>query len=355
MNEIKKLVKISQYAGQRYDLVQASAGNSSVKLNNGEMLIKKSGSLLSEINGKSDCAIIRTNQVANILSDKKILLSQNKRERESIASNFVKRATIKNNNRPSIETLLHSILLKYTLHTHPLVVIILSIRKDWKKILKEIFNTDEISTIDYFTPGIDLAISLKEDLDQFDSIPNIIFLQNHGLIITSDNYIDIIHITEYVIEKIEKFLSIDMNRYKLTNKVTLLFEKVSKSFLLSYLSEDLFLTEVLKSKSELFDCGPCSPDTLVFCGYYPVRLKNEKDYLSIFEYKKKFNDLPKIIIIKNSILFVASTIKKAKEIEEVFKQHIISLFFNHDNINTLNKYELDYLANWESEKFRQKK
>ena len=49
MNELNKLIKLSKYAGERFDLVQAGGGNSSVKLENGEMLIKASGFILSDV------------------------------------------------------------------------------------------------------------------------------------------------------------------------------------------------------------------------------------------------------------------------------------------------------------------
>ena len=42
MIELKNFVEISKYAGERFDLVQAAGGNTSVKLKNSEMLIKAS-------------------------------------------------------------------------------------------------------------------------------------------------------------------------------------------------------------------------------------------------------------------------------------------------------------------------
>ena len=63
MNEIKDLVDISKYAGERFDLIQAGGGNSSVKLENGEMLIKASGFILSDMdenNGYSRVDIKKT-------------------------------------------------------------------------------------------------------------------------------------------------------------------------------------------------------------------------------------------------------------------------------------------------------
>ena len=55
MSEIKNFVEISKYAGERLDLVQAAGGNSSVKLNNGEMFNKqKHTQLMNDISKKTN-------------------------------------------------------------------------------------------------------------------------------------------------------------------------------------------------------------------------------------------------------------------------------------------------------------
>ena len=115
MIEIKNLIEISKYAGERFDLVQAAGGNSSVKLKSDEMLIKASGFLLSDISENIGYSKVITSSVAKIVRENEILESRDKRERELLTSQFLKNATIDENNRPSIETLLHSLLLKYTL------------------------------------------------------------------------------------------------------------------------------------------------------------------------------------------------------------------------------------------------
>ena len=46
----KDFVEISRYAGSRFDLIQASGGNTSVKLDGNRLLIKASGVHLSEVN-----------------------------------------------------------------------------------------------------------------------------------------------------------------------------------------------------------------------------------------------------------------------------------------------------------------
>ena len=205
MIEIKNFVEISKYAGERFDLVQASGGNSSVKITDTKMLIKASGFLLSDINENKGYSKVDFCRVANILKDKSITAEIDKTKREVLVKKLIEDATLDENNRPSIETLLHSSLYKYTLHTHPVVVNMVVIQKEWREMLTSIFKDEEIALVPYKTPGIDLALELVRVINTLKKIPKIIFLQNHGLIITSNNIEDIKKITELVLEKIEKF------------------------------------------------------------------------------------------------------------------------------------------------------
>jgi len=353
MNEIKSLVEISKYAGERFDLVQAGGGNSSVKFDDGKMAIKASGFLLSEVTENSGYSMVLTKQIANIVKNQQIINAKNKKVRESLTSNLIKTATIDKKNRPSIETLLHSLLLKYTLHTHPIVVTMIVSQKNWKKLLYKIFGNNEITLIDYKTPGIELALELYNNIKKIKKIPNIIFLQNHGLIVTSNKITDIKKLTENVLNKIEKFLHIDMSRYKLTTKLTNMCNNIEKTMYISYLSEDSFLNKMLQENRELFFKKPLYPDSLVYCGVSCVEINNFNNYNIIKEYKNKYFEQPKIIIYKNNIYIRAQNIKKAKEIEDVLKFHIMVLSQVSKSINFLEFDELSYLLNWEAEKFRQ--
>ena len=114
MDELSDFVQISRYAGERFDLVQAGGGNSSVKLDNDEMLIKASGFLLSEVTKDRGFSTVDTKKVANILTNKAIKSETNSRKRESIAANLINEAILDKKNRPSIETLLHSFIQIYS-------------------------------------------------------------------------------------------------------------------------------------------------------------------------------------------------------------------------------------------------
>ncbi len=356
MNEIKDLVEISKYAGERFDLTQAGGGNSSVKLENGCMLIKASGYLLSDVEVDKGYSTVVTEQVAVITKCKDIINEKNKRKREHLAASLVENATIDKENRPSIETILHSSLHKFTLHTHSVVVNMITIQKNWKEILLDIFNDYEIGLIPYRTPGIDLGIELNKNLQDFKNTPNIIFLQNHGLIVSSERVKDISLLNEMILERIENYLKIDMNKYKLPNKISALLKSIDNNFYnITYLSDDSYLCERLKENKDLFFQAPFCPDVFVFCGIGALEIENLEDSTNIKNYRENFFELPKVIIFDQNIFFIAPNIKKAKEMEEVMKFHIMVLK------NTLIKDkiflevdELAYLNNWEAEKFRQK-
>lgn len=348
-----ELKEISKYAGERFDLVQAGGGNTSVKLNDNEMIIKASGFSLSDVSESSGFSRVYTNKIAGIVRNKDILNSTNKREREKITEKLVRDSTMDDMNRPSIETLLHSLLHKYTLHTHPIVVNMIVMRKDWKAILKVIFDDVDFVAVEYKTPGIELALALDCELTKINHVPKIVFLQNHGLIITSNKKQEIKELTEYVLNKIEKYLSIDMQKYKLTNKITDLFNSVEINSNISYLCEDMFLNEQLNDNQEMYFSKPFCPDSLVYCGVNAVYLHNLLDVATLLIYKEQFNELPKVVIFENRIFFIAVNVKKAKELEEVFKFHIMVLLQNKElSNNFLDLEELAYLSNWEAEQFR---
>ena len=354
MSEIKDFVEISKYAGERFDLVQAGGGNSSVKYYNDEMIIKASGFLLSDVKVDSGYSKVITSKIANIVKNETIVTESDKRKRESLTATLVQEATIDKTNRPSIETLLHSFLYKYTLHTHPVVVNMIVIQKEYKEILLSIFKDENIALVPYKTPGIELALELDKTLQTFEKIPNIIFLQNHGLIVTSPHKQDIQRITEKVLEKIETHLKVDMSRFKLTNKISYLLNSVQKNSNISYLSEDGYLNEQLSLRQELFLQTPFCPDSLVFCGVSAVVTEDLFDISSLESYREKYFELPKVIVFQNNLFFIAPNVKKAKEMEEVMKFNIMVLEQSvKSDKNFLELEELAYLSDWEAEKYRQ--
>lgn len=352
MKEKRELVRLSKYAGERFDIVQGSGGNLSVKLDTGIMLIKESGFSLSELELERGYTKISLKKVLNILHNSQATTpgERNKRDRriEKLISN--------QSRKPSIEVFLHALLYKYTLHVHPLVVNAVTCRKDWRRALSSLF-VSSAAFVDYKTPGIELAITLNEAIAEYckkyGNKPKLIFLQNHGLIVSSDESNEIIKLIEATLNKLERYLGIDLKKYKLVSKISKLVNSLENTSYVAYFSSDSELNNLIKKRRELFSRTPFCPDVLVFCGIMPLRIKNLYDKRPLLIYRKKFFGLPKVVIFNKNIFFIAPNLKKAKEIEDVFKAHILTLSFSKKEVNFLKKDELLYLNNWEAEKNRQ--
>ena len=134
--ELEKFIRMSKYAGERFDLVQAGSGNSSVKLKNNIMLVKASGFLLSDVEHNKGYVKVDNKKVMGILENNE-LLKLSKKERDSLVSRHISDAVIESDSKPSIETFLHALLSNYTLHIHPIAVNAVTCRQDWKEILND--------------------------------------------------------------------------------------------------------------------------------------------------------------------------------------------------------------------------
>lgn len=349
---INELIKISKYAGMREDLVQAGGGNSSVKLGKQEMLIKASGCLLGEMGesfgySKVDYAII-----AKFLEEH----SANKLSEED--GKACLESAILEGKRPSIETFLHSITDNITLHTHPATVNVLTSRQGGMEILKNMFP--DALLVDYATPGIKLAQTYykryKEQLCSKDGF-QIIFLKNHGLIVSGKTAEEVMARTEYVVNKIAEYLNFDYSRYSnstyLYNLLTGLGAIKKNSIV--YLSTDSDIMSAAKLLEEVeagtFDFGFC-PDCLVYCGTNVLCVNegiNERQILNFMA----TNGCPVVLLYSGCIYIVAEGITKAKEIESVlrFSVQVMSLNKGH-KMDYLTENEQRFILNWESEKYR---
>ena len=350
MNELNDFIEISKYTGERYDLIQAGGGNTSCKTDDGKMYIKASGVYLSDVSENQGYSVVEYKKLLNIFEEKNIIREGNKKLKDKLSSEYINKYNLTPALRPSIETLLHILMKKYTIHSHPIVVNSITLRKDWKEILKEIFKNDKIALAEYKTPGLELALELKKIIND-DDIPQIIFLQNHGLIVTSDKKSEVIDLTEYAVNKIEEYLNIDMSKYKNTNKISRWVNNNYEN--ITYLSQDEYINS-LKQDKLLLTTYPFCPDKMVYCGIKTIILKDNPKK-EIEEYKEKYYDIPKIAVYENNIYFIAKSIKKAKEIEDVFKFHLMALnLAKGKEVNFLTEEEIKYIGNWEAEKYRQK-
>ncbi|MFC1595736.1 class II aldolase/adducin family protein [Candidatus Margulisiibacteriota bacterium] len=357
MNNIEQLVKMSRYAGNRFDLVQSGVGNSSVKLENGEMLIKASGVRLSQVSRQSNIATVSLKKVRDILTNPKLLSLSDKKTKEKIALNLIGQAIKDNSPRPSIETIFHAMFeSRYVLHTHPIAVNLLVCRKNWRQVSSELFDS-AVMCVDYKTPGVELAFEVKAELKKYEekygTRPTITFLQNHGLIINTDSFEEIIPMTEQVLGRLEDYFEIDTEKFKQVTKIADLINGAGETGYIAYLSQDQVINSLLPAHRHLFEQPPVFPAKVELCGISVCEIQNITDQKVVQKYQQQYFEWPKVVIFKNKVFFLAVDLHKAREMESVFKAHLLTLLnIKQEELNYLEGAEVEYLKNWEVDKYR---
>lgn len=356
MNELMHFIKLSRDAGERFDFVQGKGGNSSVKIDDRTMLVKSSGVCLSEIGLKTGYSEVNYQKVIELLEkgSSAHCLSWTREEREIYASKALKETLVDpSGSRPSIETFLHAFFYKYTLHLHPLALLTILCQRDWKKTIQSLYSGPLM--IDYFTPGLDLGLELRKQVleyrSQFNQDPKIVFLKNHGLVVSADEPMETFELVQKIVSKAEKYTNQDFAPYQLTAEVTGFIRNISNDHLKAFLSEDLHLMNFLQTRRDLFFSKALCPDDFVFCGARPVEINflNESEFTA---YRKSYLHFPKVIVYKGHIFMVSENGKKARETEEALKAHLFVVNKAGDNCDYMSDEELAFLATWEAEKFR---
>ena len=128
---VKELIQISKYAGMREDLVQTGGGNSSVKLGPGCMLIKGMGVQMADMRSGTGYSVVDQRVFQTFFSQY---------QGESVTAEQGESLQAKAylaGSRPAIETFFHALTGRVTLHTHPVLVNVLTARTGGMEILKE--------------------------------------------------------------------------------------------------------------------------------------------------------------------------------------------------------------------------
>ena len=344
MDEIKNLIKLSKYAGMREDIIQAGGGNTSVKIDDEAMFIKSSGYQLSEMEENTGYSKVNYKEIVDYF--KNCLEIKRSDEKDLLERTLIE------GKRPSIETFLHSITEKYTLHTHPLLINVFTSRVSAMEELKSIFPDSLI--IGYQTPGIFLAKDFFEKFSKLDNPQkaNIVFLKNHGLIVSGKNVDEVINLHEKVLRTLEDRLKTNMQAYR---NSTYLYKKL-ENFIennIVYLCENSKIKNFIENNN-IYKVNYCfSPDSLIYCNKKILVLNKNNDVLEttkkhILEYGN-FN----VIFFENEFYIIAPNIKKAKEIESVLSFNLQVLELNkNEKMDFLEEEEQNFLLNWDSEKYR---
>lgn len=336
-------VKMSKYAGMREDLIQAGGGNSAYKITPDRMAIKASGIQLADVSEESGYAIVNPQIVKEAFLNVENIDSMTEEDSKKILLDaYVEGA------RPSIETFLHSILGKYSLHTHPVTVNALACRKNGREIILNIFP--EALVVSYATPGIELAKAYFKEYKKYKEEkgiePTLIFLMNHGFITSADTAGEVIEITERITRKIESYLRMDMEGYHVLTKINNLYQDG-----ITWRVTDKNVLDAYSSIGDIWQHYFC-PDCVVFLGKQMYRCPAEIDRENFNEFVRD-NGYPSIIAYGDNLYIHSESVKKALETQSVLSFSAQVMLLNKQvQCNLLDEDEKNFLLNWDAEKYR---
>lgn len=342
--EWEGFLSISRYAGMREDIVQAGGGNSSAKVSSEKMYIKASGYSMAEVSEKKGFSVVNPGLIASCLESGKEISEEEAKE--------AARDALISGERPSIEVFLHAITGKYTLHSHPLAVNIMTSREQGEEELRELFP--EAVFVGYTAPGAGLADKCNRLCKGRKA--NIIFLQNHGLIVSANAWEEVLSETEYVLKRLEAYLHLDMECYRNTTSLyNLLCRHTGKTDKLVFPAQDRRLSELFKENgNEIWKHDFC-PDCVVYCANKICVLKKNFEEQGLSRFIQEYGE-PTVLLYEGEFYIAAENWKKCWEIQSVLSFSGLTAAGNKGiKMKYLNESEKNFLLNWDAEKYRKNK
>ena len=192
--QLAAFARLSATLGARADYVQGGGGNTSVKLDGGKMAIKASGFRLSDITETSAYAVLDYEAIHRFYTENE---PEDLADVEADGAACTKANTLQIEGieplRPSVEAGFHSILKTYVAHTHSVYANLACCAKECREIAEKAFADADYSWghVPYTDPGANLTFAIRNELSRVKKetgrTPSVILMQNHGIIAHDDD------------------------------------------------------------------------------------------------------------------------------------------------------------------------
>ena len=191
---LEAFARVSGTVGGRADYVQGGGGNTSVKLEGDLMAIKASGYCLKDI------AVDKAYAVLDLKPLRAFYLSHEPGDFEDVekAGSDQAKAAMRPVEgmpqlRPSVEAGFHSLLDTYVAHSHSVYANLVTCAQDGRDVAAKALEGADYTWgfVPYTDPGARLTFSIRDELARVEREtgrrPAVIFMQNHGVIVHSDD------------------------------------------------------------------------------------------------------------------------------------------------------------------------
>lgn len=359
--------RLSRKYGSDSNFVLAGGGNTSFK-DEDYLYVKGSGTELATIT-MDDFVKMSRESLKNVWT-KQYSLESDKREAEVLNDLMLSKCANEEEKRPSVETLLHDLFSQsYVLHLHPTIVNGVTCSQKGESFIKKTFPN--AIWVEETEPGYVLATKCRNIINEYEKSTNnkvnVMFLQNHGVFFGADDedemdelVMSVMSIINKKIKKSPDFKVCKFDEAK-ANKVKKAFEIACKDSFVNFTfnKEIKSLCGSLKTFSVIEN--PFTPDQIVYCKSKPMfaetincefcAMKAIKDYVS----NNGFS--PKVVFVKDvGMLAIGNTEKEAQTITDIFLDAIKIYRYsqNFGGARYMSEELVDFIANWEVEKYRSK-
>lgn len=325
-------VRVAEELGKKQEYFQGTGGNISLKYDQKEMSIKASGVRVHEMSSHEGLVSVSHVRIRNHFYNTEV---GDEEESFKVIQSAV---IVPNAKRPSIETGFHAILNNAVIHSHCVYINILMCSSSCDELIDKLFSHTDIRyrIVEYATPGHALTQKIKESIAGDYSGKQVIFLKNHGVIVSALSLIDAVWLHEKVIKIVRDYFRIeeDYPKAKLTHMEN------GQS-----LSASPILQDFVKNNIEYFlqiEEYTLFPDLIVFCKDIVV---SDDEFA---------NDKIVINPRKGEIRYTTSK-KEAHIIEENLVAWVYLLMMLEKHTLTpvfIPKEQTEIIENLESEKYR---
>lgn len=369
---LKQLVEISRFYGSKTDFVIAGGGNTSWK-DEKTIWVKASGTSLANIS-PDDFVPLQREKLKTISGQtfSKDPHLREKQVKEAISACLVDPDSGK---RPSVETSLHELIrYRFVVHTHPTWVNALMCSKNARTVAHRLFG-DKALFVPYTDPGYTLFKLLEKEAisfrKKFGKDPEIIFLENHGLIVSSDSIGAIKEIHRGIISKIKdsmdksfEITSLPIPEVVFETMPAIRMMLADNTVPVVRLSADSLIRHYSRNKNSYEKISkPFIPDMVVYCRKewiyientsHPEKMLEELD-MKLKEYERRNRYKPKIVVLKDiGALAIDRDSRSVDTVLKVFEdlvkiQHYSESFGGG---KALTDDQLNFIDQWEAEQYR---
>src|SRR5919106_2870547 len=205
---LEQVAELSRRFGLDPQFSRAGGGNSSVKAD-GVLYIKPSGVSLGSLSSDALMPLEMEPLLALLNADPDAGSAAGTETVMHVA--MLARLRPVGERRPSVECLFHALIpRRFVLHTHPTIINAVCCARDGSRIAEQLFG-DAALWVPYADPGLPLARAIAEVRQRFAhrtgrAAPDIMLLQNHGLIVAGDDAEDVAHASVQVVGTIRGYL-----------------------------------------------------------------------------------------------------------------------------------------------------